>query len=113
MKSEKLSLGSISVWPAEILTRTFYSWGNSSVRAFIFRQKPHFAKFLLIVVLLSCGAVRAEEDAVPADQTPTIPETPAETAPQKSSIEDAVWPRPFKPSEEIGADSQVSFPTDI
>ncbi len=24
-----------------------------------------------------------------------------------------IWPRPFQPSQEIGADSQISFPTDI
>ena len=31
--------------------------------------------------------------------------------PQRSKP--TVWPQPFKPSEEVGADSQVSFPTDI
>ncbi len=113
MKSEKLSLGSISIWPAEILSRTFYSWGNSSVRAFIFRQKPHLAKFLLIVLLLGSVAVWAEEAPVPADRTSTTSDTQTETDAQQSSAEDIVWPPPFNPSEEIGADLQVSFPTDI
>ncbi len=33
------------------------------------------------------------------------------TAPQQAKP--TVWPQPFQPSEEVGADSQVSFPTDI
>ncbi|MBW2682199.1 MAG: hypothetical protein JRC69_01370 [Deltaproteobacteria bacterium] len=33
------------------------------------------------------------------------------TAPQQAKP--TVWPQPFQPSVEVGADSEVSFPTDI
>lgn len=32
---------------------------------------------------------------------------------QSNGREQVRWPIPFNPSQEIGADSQVSFPTDI
>ncbi len=75
----------------------------------------------VIVLVATGGPVRAQENSPPTGQAPTPLESPAEinaettpetTAPE-SSAEDVVWPPPFNPSEEIGADSQVSFPTDI
>ena len=87
----------------------------------------------VIVLVVTGGPVRAQENSPPTGQAPTPLESPAEinaetngvinaetngvttpetTAPE-SSAEDVVWPPPFNPSEEIGADSQVSFPTDI
>ena len=95
----------------------------------------------VIVLVVTGGPVRAQENSPPTGQPPTPLESPAEssvetngvinaetngvinaetngvttpetTAPE-SSAEDVVWPPPFNPSEEIGADSQVSFPTDI
>ena len=83
----------------------------------------------VIVLLVTGGPVRAQGDSPSPGQPPTPLEAPAEsnveinavttpentsetTAPERSA-EDAVWPPPFNPSEEIGADSQVSFPTDI
>lgn len=32
---------------------------------------------------------------------------------ESQQVKPAVWPQPFQPSEEVGADSEVSFPTDI
>ena len=36
-----------------------------------------------------------------------------ERAPAPQQAKPTVWPQPFQPSEEVGADSEVSFPTDI
>ena len=74
-----------------------------------------------IVQVVIGGLVRAQDDSPSSVQPPTPLEAPAEsnveTTPKtvvpERSAEDAVWPPPFNPSEEIGADSQVSFPTDI
>lgn len=36
-----------------------------------------------------------------------------EQSTESQQTKPAVWPQPFQPSEEVGADSEVSFPTDI
>jgi len=36
-----------------------------------------------------------------------------ETQKNQDQGEPAIWPKSFQPSQEIGADSQISFPTDI
>ncbi len=36
-----------------------------------------------------------------------------EQATASQQTKPVVWPQPFQPSEEVGADSEVSFPTDI
>jgi hypothetical protein len=66
---------------------------------------------VLIFFLLSCALpLRAEETDPESDpdvqsqQRPPGGDSGAPTVP---------WPRPFTPSQEIGADSQISFPTDI
>jgi hypothetical protein len=51
------------------------------------------------------GPVPQKDAARPAPET----EQKTETQPKK----DQPWPRPFVPSEQIGADSVVSFPADI
>ena len=109
----------ISKVPAEKVTRTGHGWGEISLLPPISSRYPEFARFLLvalIVLVLSSGAARAQEDSTPTAQTPASSETPAETTAEESSessAEDVVWPPPFNPSEEIGADAQISFPTDI
>ncbi len=42
----------------------------------------------------------------PGSEKKVQPTEPQQTKPM-------VWPQPFQPSEEVGADSEVSFPTDI
>ncbi len=68
---------------------------------------------MLIILMVSCAGVRAQNDPVPANPPPPPSEAPPVQTPQGSSGEEVVWPPPFQPSEEIGADSQISFPTDI
>lgn len=36
-----------------------------------------------------------------------------ETPKKQDQSETTIWPKSFQPSQEIGADSQISFPTDI
>ncbi len=109
----------ISRVPAEEVTRTGHGWGGISSLSPISSRYPEFTRLLLvalIVLVLNGGVARAQEDATPTAQTPASSETPAETTAEESSessAEDVVWPPPFNPSEEIGADAKISFPTDI
>lgn len=66
---------------------------------------------VLIFLLLGCALpLRGQETAPPPEPDAQSQQAP----PDRDSGAPAVdWPRPFKPSEEIGADSQISFPTDI
>lgn len=67
--------------------------------------------FVLIFFLLSCSLpLRAEEPGPASEQDGQSQEAPAGGDGAAPAVP---WPRPFKPSEEIGADSQISFPTDI
>lgn len=68
---------------------------------------------ILIILLSLCGPLQAEEGSAPGGKVPESGETSQETVNQRTSPPAPVWPKPFKPSEEIGADSQISFPTDI
>lgn len=68
---------------------------------------------ILIILLSFYGPLQAEEGSEPADKVPASGEVTREAAQQQSPAETVAWPPPFKPSEEIGADSQISFPTDI
>ena len=116
MKRAESSSDSIFTSPAEEATRTVEAGGTIFTRSLISGRNPEFARFLLAALILlavSSSVVRAQEDPAPTAQTVTTSETPAETTAEESSAEDIVWPPPFNPSEEIGADSQVSFPTDI
>ena len=70
-----------------------------------------------IILLLIVGSGTAADK--PAEQSPgKQPETAGEE--QDSADKDAAekkttvqWPRPYKPTEEVSADSMVPFPTDI
>lgn len=55
------------------------------------------------------SAKRTEKD-VKRTESPQ-PEASGQKAGQKD--QKAVWPRPYRPSEEIKADTTVPFPTDI
>ena len=68
---------------------------------------------ILVIMLARTGTACAQQDPVPAEGDPTTAESPSENTPLEGSAEEDVWPPPFNPSEEIGADAQISFPTDI
>ena len=72
---------------------------------------------VFFLVLFATAALAATETS--ADRGQDRPQEEVETAPatvkdDREEIErGGGWPRPFIPSEEIGADSVVSFPADI
>jgi len=71
-------------------------------------------RILLLILLFS-----ALHGAVAAETPPQQSSGNDDTSPPIEKREDAVgqnpaaWPLPFSPSQSIGADSQVAFPTDI
>lgn len=68
----------------------------------------------LILFLLLAGPVRGAEQTTPTPAKPSPPppkQTPAKTV--QTEQKPLPWPRPYKPTEEISADSAVPFPTDI
>ena len=119
MKSTELSFSSISALPAKILSSPYAlsGCGKISAHALTLNQMPNFAKCSLmipLILLIFCGPLQAEEGgSAPAVKVPASSEVAREPGPQQSPAETVVWPKPFEPSEEIGADSQISFPTDI
>ena len=72
---------------------------------------------VFFVVLFAAAALAATEPGKDSGQAK--PEDKAQTAPvtgegsREKSLGGGSWPRPFVPSEKIGADSVVSFPADI
>ena len=72
---------------------------------------------VFFIVLFAAAALAATEPG--KDSGPDKPAEKAQSAPVtgEDSREEAQrggsWPRPFVPSEKIGADSVVSFPADI
>lgn len=117
MKSEKLSLSPISMLAVKILSSAWHHACAKICRpTLILSPRPNFAKLGLmipLIVLSFYGPLQAEEGSAPADKVPASSEIAREPAQQQGPAETVVWPKPFKPSEEIGADSQISFPTDI
>jgi hypothetical protein len=69
------------------------------------------------IVLFAAAAMAATEPDKDSGQTE--PEEKAQPAPvtgadsREELLRSGSWPRPFVPSEKIGADSVVSFPADI
>ena len=117
MKSEKLSCSPISALPVQILAQAWrHAWAKICLPTLILSPRPDFAKWALMIplmVLSFYGPLQAEEGSAPADEAPASSEITREPDQQEGPAETVVWPKPFKPSEEIGADSQISFPTDI
>ena len=72
---------------------------------------------VFIIVLFAAAALAATEPGKDSGQDK--PEEKAHSAPvtredsREESQRGGSWPRPFVPSEKIGADSVVSFPADI
>ena len=73
--------------------------------------------FITLIFLLAANALAAT--APETDRGQVIIEEKNQPVPaasenvQEKSQRDKSWPRPFVPSEKIGADSVVSFPADI
>jgi len=63
------------------------------------------AMIVVVLILVVSGPVYSGDG-----QGTVVKKEPATEQQQKGS---ASWPQPFHPSKEVGADSQVSFPTDI
>jgi hypothetical protein len=66
---------------------------------------------VLLMLLICSGTAQAQDirehqDSIEEDTAHIERKTTEEP-------EQTRWPLPFNPSQEIGADSQVSFPTDI
>ena len=70
-------------------------------------------RILIVLVLLGSGAsLWAEDGSVSTEPKPSDAVSQKEPQSQDQPAP-TIWPRPFQPSQEIGADSQISFPTDI
>ena len=72
---------------------------------------------MMIIFLLAAGAMAATEPGTEGgqdiQQEKVQPVPAVETEVHEKTSRDVNWPRPFIPSEKIGADSVVSFPADI
>jgi len=62
---------------------------------------------LFLLVMAANSAVVAQDGSNQPIPAPISREEPAPAKPPEE------WPQPFRPSQEISADAQVSFPTDI
>lgn len=68
--------------------------------------------FLLLLIILFASPARAQESTqMPGQVQPG--EHTSEMNPVAEKEPAPAWPLPFNPSQEISADSPVSFPTDI
>ena len=73
-------------------------------------------KLLITILLLLFTGLGTGAEQPPNRSPEKSPEPVSKKAPAKSVRAEqppAPWPRPYKPSEEISADSAVPFPTDI
>ena len=72
---------------------------------------------ILFIFLLSAAALAATEPGTDSSQDRQDEKVQPGPAAREEVINklsrDESWPRPFIPSEKIGADSVVSFPADI
>lgn len=70
---------------------------------------------IIIILLLSLPHTAAAEDTMPGQNSAGDAEKsrPIEEQEEQSRQNPSPWPQPFTPSQEVGADSQVAFPTDI
>jgi len=68
---------------------------------------------LSLILLFSVLAIAAQDSQGSADPEQDRSAPQKEAAAEETVPVPAVWPKPFTPSEEIGADAQISLPTDI
>jgi hypothetical protein len=77
-------------------------------------MKRYFLLTVLLFPAIAQTATTAEiETGSSTRQDKDRPAPQAEPKTDKQPMQDQQWPRPFVPSEKIGADSVVSFPADI
>ena len=68
---------------------------------------------LLLILLIFSQPLMAQDSPNSAEPKPDSSTSTKEAVKEGAQQPPAIWPKPFKPSEEIRADSQISFPTDI
>ncbi len=67
-------------------------------------------RLIIFLLLLGTPSILHADDAASPNEQETRPiDQPEENKAQQSTT----WPYPFTPSQDVGADSQVAFPTDI
>jgi hypothetical protein len=72
------------------------------------------AFFIVLFAAAAMAATEPDKDngqAEPEEKAQSAPVTGADS--REELLRSGSWPRPFVPSEKIGADSVVSFPADI
>ncbi len=70
---------------------------------------------LWLVLVLTCTVANAQNQDVSNKENKEIikKKAPKQASETQQKQQPNIWPKPFQPSKEIGADSQISFPTDI
>ena len=69
---------------------------------------------MLLLLVVGNGIAADKQPDKDSAKKPGISETKKSSGQDAADKKDAVqWPRPYKPTEEISADSMVPFPTDI
>ena len=66
----------------------------------------------LLFLMLSVPCISSADETIPSQQSDNRQEQQT-TEQAEMPKNETTWPHPFVPSEEVGADSQVAFPTDI
>lgn len=73
-----------------------------------------FIMTMLVLLVAGSGMAADKQTEKDSAKTPVTIETQKssgqKTAEKKATVQ---WPRPYKPTEEVSADSMVPFPTDI
>lgn len=71
-------------------------------------------RMIILILLFSWLQGAAAEDTIPQKSTESNDKSlPLETQDEQPQQKPITWPSPFTPSQNVGADSQVAFPTDI
>jgi hypothetical protein len=71
-------------------------------------------RILILILLLSGMQNAAAQDTPPRKGSGDVEKTqPVEAQDRQIQQDTPAWPPPFTPSQNVGADSQVAFPTDI
>jgi len=67
----------------------------------------------LLIFLVLSPFVWAQNQTKPGESKTADSASQKQTQENQDQSRPTIWPKSFQPSEEIGADSQISFPTDI
>jgi len=74
-------------------------------------KKTLITILLLLLAVTGMGAEQPTAHSPGQSPAPVTKEAPAKAV--QTEQKKLPWPRPYKPTEEISADSAVPFPTDI